>query len=311
MSDIPASASAEKPEAWQTTVTVPHAAVGTFEIMMGDDALAVSSIEIPPGDDWIVEIITETEPDTAQMTQLAQTAATVAQIEMPEVEIAPLQAQDWVQMSLGKLAPVRADRFYLYGEHDRGTTPYGAIGLEVNAGQAFGTGQHGTTKGCLLALSDLSRKLKKRPKRVLDVGTGTGVLALAAAKLWHCPVVATDIDILSVIATSENAEKNNVLGIQALEAGGTSHPMVARRAPYDIITANILAKPLIALAGDMDRVAAHGAYVILSGLLDTQVNAVLAAYRARGMVFRKQWDMGQGPYKELGHNWQVLMLQKP
>lgn len=297
---------------WQTTVTVPQGAVGTFELMLGDDALAVSSMELPRNNasvapDWIVEIITDHAPDADQMARLATLAANVAHIPVPEVDIDPLQSQDWVQMSLGKLAPVHADRFYVYGHHDRGTTPASALGLQVDAGQAFGTGQHGTTKGCLEALCHVNRKRRTRPRRVLDIGTGTGVLAIGAAKLWHCPVVATDIDPLSVVATKDHCSRNYIKDIRVFEAGGTHHPLVKQSAPYDVIVANILANPLIALAGDVSRASAHGADVVLSGLTDRQANRVKAAYTARGFKFVRLWDMGRG---EMGHNWVVLLFQK-
>ena len=257
---------------------------------------------------WILEIVTDFKPRQSQMERLARTAAKIAGVEMPSVLIDPLQDQDWVKMSLGKLPPVRADRFYVYGHHSRGTTPAAAIGLEIDAGQAFGTGRHHTTRGCLVTLCHVNRQIKHRPRRILDVGTGTGVLAMAAEKLWHCPVVATDVDELSVMAATENAKKNHVRRMRTILAVGTRHNDVGKIGPYDVITANILANPLIQIARDINRLAAHGAFIILSGLVDTQVNRVSAAYRAHGLVFQQAWDMGTD---EIDCDWQVLLFRKP
>ena len=293
---------------WQTTITIPHMAVGIFELMLGEGALAVSCVETSSGHMWIVAIITDFKPRQSQMERLAKTAAKIAGIEMPSVLIDPLQDQDWVKMSLDKLPPVRADRFYVYGHHGRGTTPAAAIGLEIDAGQAFGTGQHHTTRGCLVTLCQVNRQIKRRPRRILDIGTGTGVLAMAAAKLWHCPVVATDIDELSVMTATKNAKKNYVRRMRTILIASTRHYNVSKIGPYDVIIANILANPLIQIARDINRLTARGAFIILSGLLGTQANRVSAAYRAHGLVFQRAWDMGTG---EINCDWQVLLFRKP
>jgi ribosomal protein L11 methyltransferase len=193
-----------------------------------------------------------------------------------------IEDADWVAASLEGLAPVRAGRFFVHGGHDSHRVPVNAHGIRVEAALAFGTGHHGTTLGCLLALEDVLKR--RRPAKVLDLGTGTGVLAIAAAKALKRRVLATDIDPVSVRITGENAKLNRVGHlVTSAEAAGFASPAIARGAPYDLILANILAAPLVALSTDMVRHLAPGGTVILSGLLVRQERMVLAAYAARGL----------------------------
>ncbi|KAA5804796.1 50S ribosomal protein L11 methyltransferase [Alkalicaulis satelles] len=199
------------------------------------------------------------------------------------VRIAPLPEEDWVALSLQGLPLVRAGRFAVYGAHAAGDAPEDAIGLEIEAGPAFGTGHHATTRGCLEAADELETE-GFSPEQTLDLGTGSGLLAIAAARLWpHADILATDIDPESVEETRVNALKNAVLDhIEAVEADGFSHPVFEGRR-FDLIFANILAGPLITLAGDIaSRLNADGR-VILSGLLDEQAGKVSAAYREAGL----------------------------
>ncbi len=205
---------------------------------------------------------------------------------------------DWLAMALSGLPPVRAGRFFVYGMHDRGRLPASTVNLRIEAGAAFGTGHHGTTVGCLQAYDRLikARKFNK----VLDVGAGTGLLAIAAARTGKL-AVGTDIDKPSVRISKENAKVNKA-NARFVHASGLSNPLVANNAPYDLVFANILARPLISLAQDIKRALVPGGTVILSGLLRTQERMVKAAYLSRGfkVVSRIHRDA-----------WATLVLQRP
>jgi len=194
------------------------------------------------------------------------------------VAVRPLADADWLAMSLSGLPPVRAGRFFIYGAHDRGRVPAGAVDLRIEAGAAFGTGHHGTTLGCLMALDQVLKA--DRPRRVLDVGTGTGVLAIAAARCGTTSVLGVDIDPVSVRIARENAWLNRA-DAQFLRADGLAHPQVRAGAPYDLVFANILAEPLVRLAPSIRGALRGGGLAILSGLLRSQERRVAAAYLAR------------------------------
>jgi ribosomal protein L11 methyltransferase len=211
-----------------------------------------------------------------------------------------IEAKDWVKASLEDLVPVPAGRFIVHGQHDRERIAPNKIGIEIEAALAFGTGHHGTTRGCLLLLDHVLKAW--RPRRVLDLGTGTGVLAIAAAKALHEKALASDIDPPSVQVARENA-RLNVAGhlVQTIRATGFAAPQFATAAPFDLVLANILANPLRQLAAPMARHLAPGALVILSGLLTPQAAGVIAAYRARGLV----------PLRHLRiEGWSSLLLRK-
>ena len=206
---------------------------------------------------------------------------------------------DWLAMALSGLPPVRAGRFFVYGMHDRGRLPASTVNLRIEAGAAFGTGHHGTTVGCLMAYD---RLLKARKfNKVLDVGAGTGLLAIAAARTGSKIAVGTDIDKPSVRISKENAKVNHA-NARFVHASGLSNRLVADNAPYDLVFANILARPLISLAQDIKNALVPGGTVILSGLLRTQERMVKAAYISRGfkVVNRIHRDA-----------WAALVLQRP
>ncbi len=197
--------------------------------------------------------------------------------------IAEVPDEDWVRRSLEGLAPVVAGRFYLHGSHDRDKRRSGGYSFEIDAGTAFGTGHHGTTAGCLLILDSLLKRQK--PQRIFDLGCGTGVLAIAAAKACNVKVLATDIDPEAVRVTKLNASLNH-LGpyINALTAPGLHHHAIRQSGPFDLIFANILARPLVALAHGLCGLLEAGGTIILSGLTRDQLRWVSAAYKARGLV---------------------------
>ena len=184
---------------------------------------------------------------------------------------------DWVARSLEGLRPVRAGRFFVHGGHDRALSHIGSIAIEIEAGLAFGTGHHGTTAGCLETIDRVVRR--ERPRNALDLGTGSAVLAIAVAKLARIPVLATDIDPVAVRVARQNARLNGASAyVRAVTATGFHHPAFATNAPFDLIVANILARPLMQLAAGMAKHIAPGGSLILSGILDRQRDAVVAAY---------------------------------
>ncbi|MBR1266529.1 50S ribosomal protein L11 methyltransferase [Bradyrhizobium sp. AUGA SZCCT0222] len=234
-----------------------------------------------PGGRWDVSVHFAVAPDQALVRELVTNAAG-ADI-AKNIAFDTVEAKDWVKATLEDLVPVPAGRFVVHGHHDRARVPSNKIGIEIEAALAFGTGHHGTTRGCLLLLDHVLKA--HRPRRVLDLGTGTGVLAIAAAKALQENVLASDIDPLSVRVAQENARLNQTGHlVQAIPATGFSAPQFAQAGPFDLVLANILANPLRQLAAPMARHLAPSALVILSGLLTPQAASVIAAYRARGLV---------------------------
>jgi ribosomal protein L11 methyltransferase len=193
------------------------------------------------------------------------------------IERETLPDVDWVTLSLEGLQPVRAGRFLVHGAHDRDKKRPGDMGIEIEAGLAFGTGHHGTTSGCLQVLEEVIRR--ERPTSALDLGTGSAVLAIAVAKLARIPVLATDIDPIATKVAAQNVKLNEVASfVETHTATGFHHPVFAARAPFPLIVANILARPLMRLAPEMAKFVSPGGSLVLSGILDRQRNAVIAAY---------------------------------
>ncbi len=239
------------------------------------------------GDDgrWHVAIHFRTPPDEPGLRELVGLVAGAAAAD--GLSIKPIADADWVTQSLAGLRPVRAGRFVVHGAHDRAHLRANDISIEIEAALAFGTGHHGTTRGCLLALADLAKR--QRARRVLDIGTGTGVLAIAAARLLRTRVVAGDIDPVAVRAARGNARLNRVELMVAFScAAGTRAQAITARAPYQLIFANILLAPLMRLAMPLRKLAAPGARIVLSGLLPNHANAVLAIYRAQGLTLERR-----------------------
>lgn len=249
------------------------------EVFFEGDA-AVAAFERPDGR-WDVTVHFADAPDEALVRELVAgaTSPDIAQ----GIRFDIIEAKDWVKASLADLIPVPAGRFVVHGSHDRARVPANKLGIEIEAALAFGTGHHGTTRGCLLLLDYVLKS--HQPRRVLDLGTGTGVLAIAAAKALKTPLLASDIDPPSVAVARENARLNEVGPLaQMIRATGFAAREFAERGPFDLVLANILANPLRQLAGPMRRHLAPSAHVILSGLLNPQARSVIAAYRARGLV---------------------------
>lgn len=207
--------------------------------------------------------------------------------------ISELPETDWVAHVRRELHPVHAGRFYLYGSHDAHTVPEGAVPLLIEAAMAFGTGHHGTTQGCLEAYDALLSD-GRVPQNVADIGCGTAVLAIAAAKTAPNPAIASDIDPVAVDVAEANAAANGVAGrVTCVEAAGFDHPDLVARAPYDLVFANILKGPLIDLAPALAAHVAAGGHAILSGILNEQADEVIAAYDVAGFDLSARRELGE------------------
>jgi len=271
-------------DAVQTVARGPRAeaeaAAAALDAEPATEALTYSILEEDEARDlWRIDAF-PTSPE-----EQAALAATLASFPALRVVTDKLADADWLAMALSGLPPVRAGRFFVYGAHDKGLAPPGAVALRIEAGAAFGTGHHGTTVGCLAAFDALLKR--RRFGRVLDVGCGTGVLAIAAARTGTRVALGTDIDGPSVRIANENAALNRARA-RFVRAAGLDDPRVRRPAPYDLVFANILAPPLVALAQDIKRALKPGGMAILSGLLRTQERRVLAAYAARGFRLQRR-----------------------
>lgn len=255
---------------------------------------AVSAFEAPDGS-WIAEAHFPESPDRRAV------EAVIREV-LPggEIEYETLAAKDWIAASLEGLKIVRAGRFAVHGAHDRGKIAANEIGIEIEAALAFGTGHHGTTLGCLHAIEWIGRV--RKPRRILDIGTGTGVLAIAAARAFRAPVIATEIDRDSVFLARENVRGNRAAPfIGVIHTASASALPIRQYAPYDLVLANILLPVLKHLARPIRPLLARGAYVVLSGLLPHQALAALARYRAQGLRLVRS---------ETIDNWTTLILRR-
>jgi ribosomal protein L11 methyltransferase len=234
---------------------------------------------------WQVAIHFRTAPDEARLRKLVKLAVDDATANALTIE--NVGTADWVARSLAGLTPVRAGPFVVHGAHDRSQLRPNDIGIEIEAALAFGTGHHGTTRGCLLAITDLAKR--RRARRVLDIGTGTGVLAIAVVRSLRTRVVAGDIDPAAVRAARANARLNRSSSmITFICAAGTRNHSITSKRPFDLILANILLGPLMRLAVPLRTLAARGARIVLSGLLPAQANGVIALYRTQGLALERR-----------------------
>ena len=279
------------PPLWKATVslTKPEAADVSAALELDGSAQAVLIVEEPLADGAVVEALYTDPPDVLYLSRITGRDMTVE----------PLPDQDWIRLSQQGLPPVRAGRFFVYGAHDAGQVPHGVIPIKIEAGLAFGTGHHETTALYLEVLSDIARERSFRD--VLDLGTGTGLLAIGAGKLWKRRVMASDIDPVAVEVARANAAANGVAPwIAGVVADGLANPLLSRAAPYDLLIANILAGPLTRLAPEIIKSLAPGAVLLLSGLLTNQEKLVTSFYRDLRFVGARL----SGP-------WSALVFERP
>ena len=268
-------------EAMETLIPEPYG-VGVFEIEDGSGL-------------WEVGGYFNEAPDVAGLALLA------AMHQAKDFTVSELPDVDWVAKVKRELAPVVAGRFFVYGSHDADQIPEGSVALLIEAAMAFGTGHHGTTLGCLRAL-DLLAERGFVGKNVADIGCGTAVLAMAAAKIWDGVMMASDIDQVAVDVAEANVTANDLAGrVKCVEAAGFDHPDLQAKAPFDLVFANILKGPLIALAPDMASNIQSGGYAILSGILNPQADEVVATYGENGFTVVNREEIT---------DWTCLLVQK-
>lgn len=244
---------------------------------------------------WRLDAYTEEEPSREMIAAIRALVPSAAHLS-PEIQ--QLSDEDWVAMSQAGLEPIREGRFIVHTEAHPVAPRTGERAFLINAGQAFGTGHHGTTAGCLAMLDRLA---DEEFARIIDLGTGTGLLAFAARHLWpDAMVVATDIDPVAIEVTAENAETNGIERVQLIVADGARSPAITGDGPYDLIIANILAGPLVAMAPEIAAIAAPSATIVLAGLLTNQADKVRAAYQAVGCSVADAEERG---------DWTILRLQ--
>ncbi len=283
-----------------TTTTRGAAAAQTLCDALDDLEPAPSATGVHDRDDasglWEVGAYFSGRPEPARLSLLAAVHGA------PDFAVAPVGSRDWLAQVRAGLTPVEAGRFVVFGSHDRDRIAGNRIGLEIEAALAFGTGHHETTRGCLLALDGIARSGRVY-RNVADIGCGTGVLAMAAARTWPCRATASDIDQLAAETARANVAANRLGGrVLCVAAPGFAAPILRSRGPYDLVLANILAGPLRRLAPEMTRHAASGATVILSGILTRQAAGVEAVYRGWGFARQRRLELG---------SWSTLVLKAP
>jgi ribosomal protein L11 methyltransferase len=255
---------------------------------------AISSFETDNGKGWLIEVFGQAKPAARDV------AAALKPLGRYRATIERVPDKDWLAESRRGLPEFKAGPFFFYGSHFKGEVPKNMIGLEIDAGMAFGTGRHETTRGCLLAVARLAKT--RKIKRPLDIGTGTGILAFGVARLCNVNVLAGDNDKNAVRVARENAGVNKLSRqVRILRSDGYRAKAIRDGAPYDLVTANILANPLIELAPDLARVLAKDGRAVLSGLLREQEKDVLKAHQAEGLELDFRLRLG---------DWSVLVLQK-
>jgi ribosomal protein L11 methyltransferase len=292
-------------DSWKVTLPCTKAEAEALK----EDITPLALLDFPPvlmtseadsrrPDEWRLDAYFSEEP-TLEMLDLLASLAPSAAGSAPE--IGRVADEDWVTLSQQGLEPILAGRFYVHTPAHRGSAPPGAIALEIDAGRAFGTGQHETTSGCLIALSRMKAQ-GLAFANILDLGTGTGLLAFAAMRLWPAArAAASDIDPVSIEVSEENARINAIrLGrargqLELVIAAGMDNPRLKARSPYDLVIANILAGPLIGLAPSVAGALEPGGRLILAGLLDSQAETVAAAYRRQGLMLSARIDRGEWP----------------
>ncbi|HKT20617.1 MAG TPA: 50S ribosomal protein L11 methyltransferase [Stellaceae bacterium] len=270
---------------WRVMLRAPNADGAAAASDALGELAAVSIFEENPGGSWRIEGLATAPPDRPRIAARLALAWLRLGGVAPELDWERLPPTDWLALNQASFPPITAGRYFVHGSLHRRPAPPGRIGLLIDAATAFGTGEHATTRGCLLTLDAVARM--GSPRRVLDMGTGTGVLAFAAAKTWHRPVRAFDIDPEAVRVAAHNARRNGVARVVRVRRSmGYRDRAAARGGDYELVLANILARPLMLMARDLAHALAPSGIAVLSGLLPEQEQAVLAAHRLMRLRLR-------------------------
>jgi ribosomal protein L11 methyltransferase len=283
-------------------MTVPERARDAFEAALGEvlhPEAAIASVELREGIDWRLEAFTPEPPDRNLVGKAVSVVAQAYAVPPPSVTLSEIEDRDWVAENQRSFLPFTIGRYFIYPSFHDSKPPQDKIAIRIDPGMAFGTGTHATTQGCLMAIDAIVQH--ETIERAIDVGCGSGILAIALAHAARRRVIACDNDPVAVRVTEENAELNGVAKrILAIRAEGLDHVEIVRRAPFQVIVANILAQPLIELAPRLSRSLLQGGHLILSGLLATQEEAVADAYRAQGIALQR---------RIAGGDWVTLMMR--
>ena len=287
---------------WQAVVHLDGGDPIPFADFLEQGAAGISVFEAPGGG-WTITALHKAKPDAGMLSAGLALAAVSENVVEPALELSQVPHTDWLTQAYAGFPARRIARFYVHGSHIKEAHPPGAHALQIDAATAFGSGEHATTEGCLRALDRLARQ-RPRIRRALDMGTGSGILAVAIAKSWGAArVCAVDVDVESARVAADNARINRVGARVRVQHGNGYRAALARDgAPFDLIVANILARPLIRMAPTLARRLAPGGTAILSGLLRRQAAAVLSAHRTAGLHL-----VGRIPIGE----WQTLILRQP
>ncbi|MBY0354901.1 MAG: 50S ribosomal protein L11 methyltransferase [Rickettsiales bacterium] len=280
---------AQPAQIWKMEFHLALSLMPLVEEAFGENALSIGMYEVDADAHyWRLAFYLDHLPDHAQVLARLAILEEVTGLSIEAPIVAPVETRDWVRETQHAFPPFRVGPFYIHGSHVLQQPPVGSTPLLIDANVAFGTGEHATTQGCLLAIEAICRR--RLPRRALDMGCGSAILAMALAKRWRVPVLGVEIDAVAVGAAQENLRLNQVNALVDVVVGnGYAAPQVRQHAPFDLIVANILARPLMAMAPQLASMLAPRGHVVLSGLLERQENMVLLAHREHGLRLVRRW----------------------